>query len=211
MSSILSPSSRSGLTRRPWPRLVLLAAAFFLLAGCAQAGQMADQPRFDPLSATTLFADGASARPSVPNTVSYSADGSAANSPVNTGIGDNGQPFLGFPVPVNKDLVAQGQARYNIYCIVCHGPSGKGDGKVITFQFPKPPDLTSSDIVQLSNYEIFDTITNGYQKMFSYGYRVKPPDRWAIIAYVRALQLKNGPVNPQDLTPADLDQIGKNP
>jgi hypothetical protein len=194
---------------RTWLALAAMTAAMLVLSGCAQAGQMGQQPRFDPLSSTTLFADGRSARPIVPNTVSYSADNSA-NSPVNTGLGDNGQPFLGFPMPVTQDLVAQGQARYNIYCVICHGPSGKGDGKVIGFQFPKPPDLTSDDIKQLSNFEIFDTITNGTGKMFPYGYRVKPPERWAIVAFVRALQLKNGPVTPQSLVPADLDQIGKN-
>jgi len=209
MTFLPFPAKQSNRSIRSWLALPALLAALFLLAGCAEAGQMDQQPRFDPLSSTTLFANGSSARPQVPNTVSYSSDNSA-NSPINTGLGDNGLPFLGFPMPVTQDLVGRGQARYNIYCIPCHGASGKGDGKVINFQFPKPPDLTGSDIVALSNQEIFDTITNGNGKMFSYGYRVKPPDRWAIIAYVRALQLKNGPVNPTDLTPADLDQIGKN-
>lgn len=194
----------------PWLILCFSLAAVLLLSGCAETGQMVYQPRFDPLSATTLFSDGRSARPSVPNTVSYSADNSA-NSPVNTGLGDDGQPIKGFPEPVTKALVAQGQERFNIYCTPCHGSSGKGDGKAVTFGFPKPPDLLGSDIVGISNYQIFNTITNGFQRMFSYGYRVKPPERWAVIAYIRALQLKNGPVNPQDLTPADLDQIGKNP
>jgi mono/diheme cytochrome c family protein len=209
MSLYHFPLRRSRRSTRSWLGLPALLAALFLLAGCVQAGQMADQPRFDPLSGTTLFADGRSARPDVPNTVPYSADNSA-NSPINTALGDNGQPFLGFPEPVTQALVARGQARYTIYCVPCHGPNGKGDGKVITFQFPKPPDLLSSDTVALSNKEIFDTITNGTGKMFPYAYRVQPPDRWAIIAYVRALQLKNGPVTPTNLTPADLDQIGKN-
>jgi mono/diheme cytochrome c family protein len=202
------PRRFSRPARSAWT-LAAIAVVLLLLSGCAEAGQMAQQPRFDPLSSTTLFADGSSARPSVPNTVSYSADGSV-NSPLNTGLGDNGQPFLGFPMPVTKDLVAQGQARFNIFCVVCHGPNGKADGKVVGFQFPKPPDLTSDDTKQLSNNEIFTTITDGTGKMFPYGYRVKPPDRWAIIAYVRAIQLKNGPVTPQTLTAADLNQIGQN-
>lgn len=193
-----------------WLVLSASLAAILLLSGCAETGQMNYQPRFDPLSATTLFANGASARPSVPNTVSYSAD-TAANSPILTGLDANGRPIQGFPVAVTQALVAQGQARFDIYCVPCHGASGKGDGKVVTFGFPKPPDLLGSDIVSLTNYKIFDTITNGFGKMYSYGYRVKPDERWAIIAYIRALQLKNGPVDPQTLTPADLDQIGKNP
>jgi len=193
-------------------RLVLCAslAVILLLSGCAATGQMEYQPRFDPLSATTFFPDGSSARPGVPNTVSYSADNSA-NSPINTGLDANGQPFQGFPEPVTQALVTQGQERYNIYCTPCHGLSGKGDGKATTFGMPKPPSFLSDDIMSSPNSDIFNAITNGFQKMFSYGYRVKPPERWAIIAYIRALQVKNGPVNPQDLTPADLDQIGKHP
>jgi len=198
---------------KPTHKWLVLCGSFIailLLSGCAETGQMNYQPRFDPLSSTTLFADGSSARPSVPNTVSYSADPSA-NSPINTGLDANGKPIQGFPEPVTQALVTQGQERYNIYCAVCHGPSGKSDGKAVTFGFPKPPSLLSDDIASAPNIDIFNAITNGFQKMFSYGYRVNPPERWAIISYIRALQLKNGPVNPQDLTPADLDQIGKHP
>ncbi len=195
---------------RAWSVLGAALGAILLLSGCAETGQMNYQPRFDPLSATTLFADGASARPSVPNTVSYSADNSV-NSPLNTGLDANGKPIQGFPEPVTQDLVTLGQQRYNIFCTPCHGATGLGDGKAVTFGFPKPPSLLSEDIGSSPNIDIFNAITNGFQKMFSYGYRVKPPERWAIIAYIRALQLKNGAVNPQDLTPADLDQIGKHP
>jgi mono/diheme cytochrome c family protein len=198
---------------KPTRKWLVLFASFFailLLSGCAETGQMNYQPRFDPLSATTLFANGASAQPIVPNTVSYSADNSV-NSPINTGLDANGKPIQGFPEPVTEALVSQGQQRYNIYCTPCHGPSGKGDGKAVTFGFPKPPSFLSDDIASAPNTDVFNAITNGFQKMFSYGYRVKPPERWAIIAYIRALQLKNGPVNPQDLTPTDLDQIGKHP
>jgi hypothetical protein len=193
-------------------RWMLFAAltTILLLSGCAEAGNMNVQPRLNPLSETTLFADGSSARPLVPNSVPYSADNSA-NSPVNTGMDTNGRPVAGFPQPVTQDLVAKGQERFNIYCTPYHGASGKGDGKVVTFNFPKPPDLLGSDLVELSNYEMFGAITDGFGKMLSYAYRVKPPERWAIIAYIRALQLKNGPVNPKDLTPADLKQIEQNP
>src|SRR5512146_422589 len=126
MNSIHLFSRRYFKTARSWLVLAAALAVILLLSGCAATGQMVYQPRFDPLSATTFFADGSSARPEVPNTVSYSADNSA-NSPINTGLDANGQPFKGFPEPVTQALVAQGQARYNIYCSVCHGTSGKGD------------------------------------------------------------------------------------
>ncbi|HEX7556286.1 MAG TPA: cytochrome c [Leptolinea sp.] len=192
--------------------LVLTAAlaVILLLSGCAEAGQMRYQPRYNPLSATNMFADGRSARPGIANTVSYSADISVTD-PINTGLDTKGQPINGIPVPVTQALINEGQIRYNIYCIPCHGPGGKGDGKVIAFDYPKPPDLLSDDIVTSPNSDIFAAITDGFQNMYSYGYRVKPAERWAIIAYIRALQLNEGQSDPQELTPADLDQIGKNP
>ena len=75
----------------------------------------------------------------------------------------------------------------------------------------QPQNLMEDRIVEMADGDIFNVITYGRRTMPPYGYQNRPEDRWAIIAYVRALQLKNGPVNPQDLTPADLDQIGKNP
>ncbi len=202
-----------GVAFRPAKRWLLtagLAIAILLLAGCAETGQMVDQPRYDPLEASAFFADGQSARPIVQGAVPYS-DVVSPNSPLLTGLDTNNQPFTGFPVPVTKDLVLQGQARYNIYCIPCHGPVGAGNGMVTTFGFPKPPDLLGANIKNLKSGEIFNVITNGKGKMFSYGYRVKPPERWAIISYLRAMQQKNGAVTAADLTPDFLNQIGQQP
>ena len=97
MNSIHLFSRRYFKSARAWLVLPAALAAILLLSGCAATGQMVYQPRFDPLSATTFFADGSSARPAVPNTVSYSADNSA-NSPINTGLDQNGQPMNPQPV-----------------------------------------------------------------------------------------------------------------
>lgn len=194
-----------------WLMLAVLAAAAILLVGCAQTGQMDNQPRYDPLEPSQLFPDGRSAQAFVSGSVPYQPGDQSPNSPALTGLDENGQPVKGFPVTVDKNLVQQGQDRFNIYCIPCHGPSGAGDGKVIPFGFSKPPNLLGDEVKALANGDIFQIIKSGKGKMFSYGYRVKPDERWAIIAYIRAMQLKNGPVNPQDLTPEDLNQLGSQP
>ncbi len=191
-----------------WLVAAAFAIVFLLLAGCDQTGQMEGQPRYDPLSPSGLFPNGQSALNPVPGTVPY-ASTQSPNSPDITGQDNNGQPLKGWPVTVDKTLVQTGQDQYNIFCIPCHGPAGAGDGNATKFGFPKPPDLLGSSAKSLSNGDIFMIIENGRNKMFSYGYRVKPPERWAIIAYVRAMQLKNGAITPADLTPALIDQIGK--
>ncbi|OJX43850.1 MAG: hypothetical protein BGO78_02480 [Chloroflexi bacterium 44-23] len=192
---------------RKWWLLGVSLVAFLLLSGCAEAGQMRYQPRLNPLSATTLFANGSSAQVFVPNTVPYSSD-PLGDIAINSALDVDGKPLLGFPMPITKELVTEGQERFNIYCVPCHGDTGQADGMAVAFGFPKPPDLLSDVIIAKNNYTIFDTITNGFGLMFPYGYRVKPSERWAVIAYIRALQIKNGPVTPADLTPADLNQIG---
>ena len=196
---------------RGWLSLGVLAAALVILSGCAEVGTMNTQPRYNPLSASSFFKDGSSSRPSVEGAVPFTGDQSP-NDPVLTGMTEKGEPYQGFPLQVNRELVASGQERYNIFCIPCHGPSGKGDGKVINFGFPKPPDLlVGATAKALTNGNIFTVITEGKGKMFSYGYRVKPEERWAIIAYIRAMQLKGGSLNPADLTPDELNQLGKQP
>jgi mono/diheme cytochrome c family protein len=202
----LSSSSTSRAVR--WLAGSALLVVFLLLTGCAQTGQMVDQPRYDPLAASNFFPDDQSARLPVPGTVPYASTVSP-NASFTTGQSEDGQPFKGWPVTVTKDLVQLGQERYNIYCIPCHGPNGEGNGKATGFGFPKPPSLLGNEAKKLTNVDMFLIIQNGKGKMFSYGYRVKPDERWAVIAYIRALQLKNGEVTPQELTPDQIDQIGK--
>jgi mono/diheme cytochrome c family protein len=182
-----------------------------LMTACDVAGNMDYQARYDPLEPSSLFADGRSSRALVDNTVPYLPGDKSPDDPALTGLDENGQPVKNFPVKVDKALVQLGQERFNIYCIPCHGPIGAGDGKVIPFGFTKPPDLKGDVVKALSNGDIFQVIKNGKGQMFSYGYRVKPDERWAIISYIRALQLKNGAVNPRDLTDSDLNSIGNQP
>lgn len=192
------------LNRKPFGAILVLAALLFT-AGCAQTGQMIDQARFDPLESSDLFGDGQSARPFQPGTVPYMEEGSP-NDPLLTGLTEDGQPVEDFPVEITNELVQFGQERYKIFCTPCHGATGEGNGPATTFGFPKPPALIGGN--QLSNGQIFDIITNGQGQMFPYGYRVKANERWAVIAYIRAMQLKGGAVNPAELTPDELNQLG---
>jgi mono/diheme cytochrome c family protein len=188
--------------------LLLLVAASLLMAGCAQTGQMVDQSRYDPLEASAFFADGASARAFPPNTVSYQGADSDPDSPARTGLDEAGQPVTAIPVVIDAALVQEGQERYTIFCATCHGADGAGNGRATTFGFPKPPPLQD---MNLTDGQVFNIITNGQGLMYPYGYRVKPDERWAVIAYIRALRLKGGAVNAADLTPEEINQLGTQP
>lgn len=210
MSIILSPTTKRNQAARRWLALAVISLALLLMAGCAQTGQMKSQPRYDPLEASDLFADGRSARPFQPGTVPYMAEGSP-NDPALTGLTEDGDTLEGFPVTVDEELLALGQERYTIYCTPCHGPTGEGNGRVVGFGFPKPPDLRSGNAADMTSGQMFNIITNGQGNMFPYGYRVKANERWAVIAYVRALQLKQGAVNTPDLTADEINEIGNQP
>ncbi len=93
------------------------------------------------------------------------------------------------PMPtVTPELLERGRQRFEIYCSVCHGLAGYGDGPVVQRGFPAPPSYHIDRLRQAPNQHFYDVITHGYGVMFSYAQRVGPADRWAIVAYIRALQ-----------------------
>jgi mono/diheme cytochrome c family protein len=163
--------------------LPMLALSF---TGCRR--EMYDQPRSDPLKSSDFFADGAASRPLPPHTVAQ--EGFHADTSFDTGkIGTNFLKEL--PFPVTRQLLERGRERYDIYCSVCHGLTGQGRGIVVQRGFPAPP---AYDIPRLRDQPpgyFYDVITRGYGVMFSYANRVDPDDRWAIAAYIRALQLSH--------------------
>jgi mono/diheme cytochrome c family protein len=165
--------------RRLHIRLLGTMAALAALAGCQQ--QMAIQPRYQPLSASDYFADGQSARQPVDGTL---AQGRAELDPLYVA-----KDATTFPVPLTADLVARGQQRYNIFCTPCHGLTGDGNGFVTTRGYRRPPTLHSDRLRAAPVGHFFDVITNGFGAMYDYSAQIPPRDRWAIIAYIRALQL----------------------
>jgi mono/diheme cytochrome c family protein len=160
--------------------LVLCAGACFLFAaGCRQ--DMADQPEERPLAPSDFFGDGRSARPLLENTV---ARGSIANDELSIPKESNA-----FPLPVNEQLLERGEDRYKVFCSPCHGLQGDGNGMVAMRGMKHPPSYHQDRLRQVPNGYIYDVITNGFGAMYGYSAQVPPRDRWAIIAYVRALQL----------------------
>jgi mono/diheme cytochrome c family protein len=154
-------------------RAVPSLAAFLLLAACGDHS-MTSQRRYDTYAPAALFPDGTEAQPLPAGVVAQSSaslTGEVADQP-----------------PVDATLLARGQQRYAIYCSPCHGLSGKGDGMVVRRGFPAPPSFHSARLRQAPAQHFFDVMTHGYGVMYSYAARVDPHDRWAIVAYIRALQ-----------------------
>jgi cytochrome c5 len=142
---------------------------------------MADQPKDRPLWPSDFFTDGRSARPLVENTV---ARGAVVEDEMAIGKESNA-----FPLPLNMDLLERGQNRYNIFCSPCHGLQGDGNGMVAMRGMKHPPSYHQDRLRQVPNGYIYDVITNGFGAMLGYSAQVQPRDRWAIVAYLRALQL----------------------
>jgi Cytochrome C oxidase, cbb3-type, subunit III len=154
--------------------------ACLAVAGCSLKQDMARQPKDNPLWPSDFFADGRSARPIVENTV---ARGSLENDALFVPKDSNA-----FPVPFNLELLQHGQDRFNIYCSPCHGLQGDGDGLVAVRGMKHPPTYHQDRLRQVPNGYIYDVITNGFGVMLDYSAQIAPRDRWAIVAYVRALQ-----------------------
>src|SRR6266852_2286783 len=164
------------------------AAAGLLLwcAGCRQ--DMHVQPRYNPYDPADFFEDGQSARLPVEGTVPRGDLTLGPQELLYTGKVD-GQPAEVFPFPVTRQILERGRERFNIYCSPCHGFSGDGDGMIVQRGFRRPPSLPEDRLRTAPVGHLFDVISNGQGAMFPYGYRVPPRDRWAIIYYIRALQL----------------------
>jgi hypothetical protein len=184
--------------------VVLLALA----ASVACRQDMMDQPKYIPLRPSSFFADGRSERSLIDGTVARGhLDDDAA---FYTGRGPDGQFLDPFPFPVTKEVIEHGQGRFNIYCAPCHDRLGNGDGKIVRRGYRHPPSYHIERLQHVPNGYIYDVITNGFGAMPDYAAQIPPRDRWAIVAYVRALQLShNAKVDdvPADHR-ADLNQEG---
>ena len=163
------------------------------LAGCRL--DMHVQPRFNPLAKSDFFADERSARPLVPGTI---ARGDLRQDTYfYTGkIGDTPGDFM--PFPVTEGVLARGRERFNIYCSPCHSQLGDGNGMIPQRGFRRPPSYHIERLRKAPLGYFFDVMTNGFGAMPDYSSQIQPPDRWAIVAYIRALQLS------QNATRAEL-------
>jgi cytochrome c553 len=166
-------------------KLGALVLAVAGLSACRQ--DMHDQPKYIPLRPSEFFLDGRSARPLVEGTIArgHLNDDTAYY----TGKGADGKPVAEFPFPVTKEVLLRGQQRYNVYCTPCHDRTGNGNGMIVRRGYRRPPTYNSDRLREQPNGYFYDVITNGFGAMPDYAAQIQPQDRWAIVAYIRALQL----------------------
>ena len=159
-----------------------------ILCACALTAcrrNMADQAYLRPLAEDTFFRDGSASRPLPPHTVARGQ--LREDEPFFTGKA-GGVLIPKVPLPVTRELLSRGRERFEIYCAVCHGSTGEGNGIVAQRGFPRPPSLRGERLRSAPYGHFFDVITNGYGVMYPYAAHIKPEDRWAIAAYIRELQ-----------------------
>jgi mono/diheme cytochrome c family protein len=152
--------------------------------GCRQ--DMHDQPKYIPLRQSSFFGDERSARPIVAGTV---ARGQLHDDALLfTGKTDNAEATV-FPFAVDAQVMVRGRERFDIYCSPCHGRTGQGDGMIVRRGYRRPPTFHQDRLRNAPIGHFFDVITNGFGAMPDYATQIPPADRWAIVAYLRALQL----------------------
>jgi mono/diheme cytochrome c family protein len=183
-------------------RAALLASvALFVLAGCRQ--EMFDQPRGKPHRPSDFFADGRLDRPPVEGTI---ARGQLRDDP-HFYTGKVGEQLVAtFPFPVTRAVLERGRERFNIYCAPCHDRLGNGNGMIVRRGYRAPPSLHIDRLRDAPVGHYFDVISNGLGAMPDYTAQIPVRDRWAVIAYVRALQLSQR-ATLADVPPAALEKL----
>jgi mono/diheme cytochrome c family protein len=188
-------------------RLCLLLAGTLALAGCERTMKdMYVQPRLGPDAASPLWADGKGSRPPPPGSVPV-----AVGDLAKTSSGRRGRDELdaravaeaaSTPPAADLALLERGRSRYDVYCAPCHSVVGDGDGMIVRRGFPRPPSFHQPRLREAADRHLFDVIAQGYGVMPAYADRLTPPDRWAVVAYVRALQSSQDAA--VDALPAEL-------
>lgn len=192
-------------TERLAARLVSRTALILAVAsvGSACRQDMHDQPKYGPLQQSAFFGDERSSRPLVAGTV---ARGHLRDDALLYTGKEAGKDATLFPFPVDDKVMARGQERFNIFCAPCHGRTGQGDGMIVRRGFRRPPTFHQDRLRDAPVGQIFDVITNGFGAMPDYAPQIPAADRWAIIAYVRALQL-SGHATAADVPPAERGKL----
>lgn len=166
-----------------------------LLGACERSRQdMYDQPKYKPLAASPLFADGMSARtvpdgalPQARGPFAGSSSGRIGADAVSDAASAEAAPAM--PYAVDARLLTRGQQRYEIYCLPCHGAVGAGDGRIVQRGFPRPPPFDVARLRGAPDRHLYDVISQGYGVMYPFADKLAPAERWAVVAYLRALQL----------------------
>jgi mono/diheme cytochrome c family protein len=203
---------------------VFLLAAVIFAAGCRR--DMQDQPKMKPYRGTSFFGDGLSSRQPVEGTIPRGylrndkalytgkkdqATATTSPAPVPQSGAANVYPddVDTFPFPITADTVKRGRERYDIFCSACHGMTGHGDGMIVRRGFRQAASFHDDRLRQAPVGHFFDAITNGWGAMPSYSSQIPVQDRWAIISYVRALQVSQQ--NTQRAAPSGSPVPGSSP
>lgn len=183
----LGPCCAETSRRRFGPLVVLaLVASLGLVTGCEVRQSMWDQPRHEPLESTEFFSNGSVARVPVESTVPQGH----LNEDDHFYLGKvDGQFVDTFPFPIDEEVMARGRERFDIYCAPCHDAVGNGNGMIVQRGYKRPPSYHVDRLREVPVGYFYDVIINGFGVMASYSYQLKPEDRWAVVAYVKALQL----------------------
>jgi mono/diheme cytochrome c family protein len=185
-------------------RLIAASALLLTVAACRQ--DMHDQPKYRGLRGSDFFVDGQGARPLVANTVARGH----LNDDTLLVTGKDGQnDTTVFPFPVTDQVMARGRERFDIYCAPCHGRTGLGDGMIVRRGYRRPPPYNDERLRNAPVGHFYDVITNGFGAMPDYQTQIPVNDRWAIVAYVKALQLSSyAPL--ADVPAADRSKLDEN-
>lgn len=201
------PAQAGNITHRAAPIIAALLVILLLPATAACRRDMQDQPKYKPLARSNFFVDGRSARPTPAHTVAW--DALNDNDSFHTGQA-NGVFLDTIPMNVTLQVLRRGEDRFNIYCSPCHGRTGDGNGMVAQRGMRFPANLQTERLREVPPGYIFQVITNGYGGMGEYRDQiVDPKDRWAIVAYIRALQLSRN-ARMSDVPPAEANRLGAN-
>jgi len=165
-------------------RGLVFAAVLLSAAGCRQ--DMHNQPKAIPLRESMFFKNTSSARPLVDDTV---ARGTLQDDAAFFTGKENGAEVDALPLPLTADVLDRGQQRYDIYCSPCHDVTGSGRGMIVRRGYKQPPSYHTDRLRQAPIGHFYDVMTNGFGAMPDYKAQIAPRDRWAIAAYIRALQL----------------------
>lgn len=192
------------ITNRTYRALAGLALTAVVAAGCRQ--DMHDAPRYDPLEASDLFANGSAARPLVSGTVPRGH----LNDDVylHTGKDESGLPGETFPFAITRADLDRGQDGFNVYCTPCHGQTGDGNGMVVQRGYRQPASMHIDRLRLMPAGYFYDIIANGFGVMPDYRSQISTEDRWRIVAYLRALQLSRQATT-GDVPAEVLDQLRK--
>jgi hypothetical protein len=189
--------------------MMLVLAAMSLMAGCRQ--DMHNQPKFIPLRSNTFFPDQRSARYPVSGTVPRLEDATMDAEQLDPSsyflTGKHGAAFGNeLPFPLTREVMDRGEQRFNIYCSPCHARIGDGDGMIVQRGYKHPPSFHQERLRNAPVGYFFDIMSNGLGAMPDYASQIKPSDRWAIAAYIRALQMSQHATE-ADVAPADRDKL----